>query len=293
MDTSKQLFEQAATGWRRGVYDDIKATFRAPIVNWIWRTLMANDPEFTRYLWGQVKPVFETRSFARCSIQYRDAVLSAVEASFDLPSYRRGEIGVSPAGYRELRGQLATYDIVAPRLAVLFDVVHRALTGERLGTDPADDRASSAPFPHWLDADRGRSPTLVDLADIPPSLDGTVASIQTFHGFDDGLPSIYRTLAQWPGLLDPLWSDAEPILESEVFDRACASAEGVIEGYVDDLAYTPRLAPKDLREWGWEDDRIDALADLFHGFRHGPVETVLPALHLWPAAVDVVGDRGW
>ena len=292
MDTSRQLFEQEAAGWQRGVYDDIRSTFRAPIVNWIWRTLMANDPDFTRYLWGQVKPAFQTRAFARCSIRYRDAVLSPIEAEFDLPSYRRDEIGVSPAEYRELRGQLATYDVVGPRLAVLFDVVHRSLSGEVLGRDPADDRAATAPFPDWLDADRGRSPTLLDIEAIPAELDTTVAAIQAFHGFDDGLPSIYRTLAQWPDLLEQLWTDAEPILESDVFDQACSGAEGVVGRYVDDLASTPRLAPDDLRSMGLDADRIEALAALFETFRYGPVETVLPALPVWAAALDVEGDRG-
>lgn len=292
MDTTQQLFEQDARGWRRGVYDDIRSTFRAPIVNWIWRTLMANEPAFTRYLWGQVKPVFDTRAFAGASIRYRDAVLSPLEDAFDLPAVRRTEVDVAPAEYRELRGQLATYDVVAPRLAVLFDVVHRSFSGEPLGADVTDDRAATAPYPDWLDADRGRSPTLLDLDDIPSELDDTVAAIQAYHGFEEGLPSIYRTLAQWPGLLDPLWSDAEPLLESEAFARACAGAEGVVEGYVDDLAYTPRLAPADLEEWGLEADRIDALTELFRTFRHGPVETVLPALPIWAAAVDASGDRG-
>ena len=292
MDTSRQLFEQAATGWQRGLYDDIQSTFRAPIVNWIWRTLMANDPNFTRYLWGQVKPVFETRAFARCSIRYRDTVLSTIEDEFELPGYRRDEIGATPAEYRELRGQLATYDVVAPRLAVLFDVTHRSLSGDSLGRDPADDRAATAPFPDWLDADRGRSPTLLDIDAISPQLDSTVAAIQAFHGFDEGLPSIYRTLAQWPGLLERLWADAEPILESDAFDRACRGAEGIVERHVDDLAYTPRLTPDDLRSRGMDGDRIEALADLFESFRHGAVETVLPGLPLWAAALDVDGERG-
>lgn len=292
MDTTLQLFEQDATGWRRGVYDDIRSTFRAPIVNWIWRTLMANDPDLTRYLWGQVKPIFDTRAFARCSIRYRDAVLSPIEDEFDHPVYRRADIGTPPADYRELRGQLATYDIVAPRLAVLFDVVHRGLAGEPLGRDPGPGRATTEPYPAWLDTDRGLSPTFLDLDAIPAALDGTVTAIQSFHGFDEGLPSIYRTLAQWPGLLEPLWSDAEPILESDAFDRARTAGEDVIEQYIGDLAYSPRLSPADLGEWGLADDRIRAIDDLFHDFRHGPVETVLPTLHLWARAVDVSGERG-
>jgi hypothetical protein len=41
MDTDSQLYEVEATGWRRGLYEDVQATFRAPIVNWIFRTLVS------------------------------------------------------------------------------------------------------------------------------------------------------------------------------------------------------------------------------------------------------------
>jgi hypothetical protein len=113
MDTSRQLREHAATGRQRGLDDDIQHTYRAPIVNWIFRTVMANEPEFLRYAWGQAKPVFGTRGFARLTVAYRDAVRSALS----VPAYRRVDVGVSPAEYRELRGQVATHHGLGPRLA--------------------------------------------------------------------------------------------------------------------------------------------------------------------------------
>ena len=135
MDTGKQLYETEATGWQRDLYDDIQTTFRAPIVNWIFRTLMANEPDFLRYAWGQLKPLYATRAFARFSTEYRDAVLSAVEESGDatgstsssgsivstgsnadssIPTYRRETLGIAPAEFREFGGQLATFDVVGP-----------------------------------------------------------------------------------------------------------------------------------------------------------------------------------
>lgn len=286
MDTTNQLYEGAATGWRRGVYDDIKRTFRAPIVNWIFRTAMANDPEFTRYAWGQVKPVFETRAFARLSVDYRDAVLSEL----DLPNYRWPDAGVSPAEYAELRGQLATYDIVGPRLAVLFETMDRGLSGD-LSAAPVDERAATAPFPDWLDADRGRPPTMVD--EPSDDLSETVERMQAFHGFDGSLPSIYRTLAQWPAFLEPLWDDLEPVFEGAGFDRACERTADLVDEFVDTVPYRPRLAPEDLRGIGMEEASIDDAGELFHRFNTGPVETVLPALPALAATVDAAGERSF
>jgi len=292
MDTDRQRYEHEASGWRAGVYDDVKATFRAPIVNWIFRTLMANDPEFTRYLWGQVKPAFETRAFGRYSVAYRDAVRSALADREDVPAYRRADLGVAPAEWRELRGQTATFDVVAPRLAALFEVVDRSLQGRSVGADlREDDAAATEPMPADLDRDRGRSPTMIDVDDVPDELEETVERIRAFHGLDDGLPSIYRCLAQWPAYLGPAWDDLEPALESDAFERACEDAREETEAFVDSLAYAPRLSPDDLRARGMDDEETDAFRELFATFNRGPIETVLPALHAYAATLGVGGRR--
>jgi hypothetical protein len=292
MDTTAQLYELDATDWKRGVYDDITATFRAPIVNWIFRTLMANDPAFTRRMWGRVKPVFSTRAFGEFSVAYRDAALAAVEESTTLPTYRFDHLDVSPVEYAELRGQLATFDIVAPRLAVLFEVLDRSLHGETLGGDPADSRASTAPLPTWLDTDRGRPATMAPIDDLPADISETVDDIRAFHGFDpDSLPSIYRCLAQWPGFLNALWNDLTPVLRGEAFDDACERTDVLVEEFVETMAFDPGVTPETLTAWGVDDDQVGELQDLFAEFNGGPVATVLPAIPLFATTVDAVGER--
>jgi hypothetical protein len=293
MDTSKQLYEQEATGWKRGLYDDIKHTFRAPIVNWIFRTVMANHPDFLRYAWGQMKPLFQTRGFGRFSITYRDAVLSAIEDSAEIPAYRYGDFDVSPAEYRELRGQLATFDIVAPRLAVLFELLDRSLHDQSIGAEFEGDYVTTAPFPDWLDRDRGRSPTMVGPGAVAETLDDTVEAVRDFHGLDDGLPSIYRCLAQWPSLLELMWEDLEPVMRSDGFDDACKTAGDAVERFVDRMAYAPRLDPMSLRARGFDDETINDLGELFRSFNRGPIETVIPTLPIYAATVDVVGERSF
>ena len=292
MDTSAQVYEVDATGWQRGLYDDVRATFRAPIVNWIFRTAMANYPEFLRYAWSQVKPVFETRAFAAFSIDYRDGVLSAVDTgSAPVPVYRRSDVDVPPAEFAELRGQLATFDVVAPRLAVLFEVMDRGLHGEPVGQQPATDRAATAPFPDWLDADRGRPPTMTALAALDGEVAEIAAAIQRFHGLEAGLPSVYRCLAQWPGYLVRAWADLEPVLEGSGFDVAVDRADALVGEHVDALPFGPRLAPEDLRSAGFDDDLVADVQDLFRDFNVGAIETVIPALPVFARTLDVDGER--
>lgn len=299
MDTAKQLYETDATGWRRGLYDDIQATFRAPIVNWIFRTTMANYPEFLRYAWGQLKPLYTTRRFARFSTRYRDAILSAVEESSTtaaLPVYRREDLGVRPSEYRELRGQIATFDVVAPRLALLFCVTDRALHDEGVGEAfdaDAETRGATAPYPLALDRDRGRSPTMIAPGDVPDELGDTVDSIQTFHGLDDGLPSIYRCLCQWPSYLDRVWEDLEPTMTGAAFEDACEDVRERTEDFVARTPYSPRLDPESLRSAGFDDETVADLQGLFREFNRGAIETVVPALPVYAVTLDAAGRRAF
>jgi hypothetical protein len=289
MDTTRQVHEVEATGWKRGLYDDIQRTFRAPFVNWIFRTTMANVPDFLRYAWRQLKPVFETRQFARFTVDHRDAILSAVEDG--LPAYRREALDVAPAEFRELRTQLATFDVLSPRLAALFEVAKRSLEGGSVATSPATDRAATAPFPEWLDADRGGEPTMLAFDAVPPELDDVVPELRAFHGFEEGLPSIYRCLGQWPSFLARLWSDLEPVLTGEQFVRAREAATDRTATFVESLPSAPRLTPEDLRSAGFDDDTVADVRALFRRFDGGPATTVVPALPVFAATVDVGGPR--
>lgn len=149
MDLTKQVYKSEADGWQRGLYKDIKTTFRPPIVNSIWRIQMHHVPKFLQYAWGQVKPVFKTREFAAFSVEYRDILLSAIENN--LPSYDPITIDVSPSMFTELQRQVATFDTVGSRLLVLFKLMHRRLNDRSVGTAMGDANATMAPFPEWLD----------------------------------------------------------------------------------------------------------------------------------------------
>lgn len=94
---------------------------------------MADHPELFKQVGFQVKSLFTTKEFARVTVEYSDEVLSKCEEKNSLPKYRREDLSLQLAGYRELRGQLATFHVVAPRLAVLFETMDRLLHDEPLG----------------------------------------------------------------------------------------------------------------------------------------------------------------
>jgi hypothetical protein len=293
IDTTRQVYAADATGWQRGLYDDVRATFRAPVVNWIFRTLTANEPGFTRHLWAQVKPLFETRLAGEACVAYREAVTGFE----DRPRYRPADLDLDPWAWRELRGQLRTFDTVVPRLALLFEVVYRSLHETGVGTDPRTDATATDPLPAWLDGREGLEPTMAAFDDPPAVVAETVASVQAFHGFDEGLPSIYRCLVQWPGVFERLWTDLEPRLDSGAFEEASAAGREVAVEFVESTPYVPGLTPSALAAAGFDEELIGDVTTLFDEFARGPVETVLPAVPSIAASVGAgagadVGDGG-
>lgn len=282
MDTSKQVSEIEVSALQEGLYADIKETFRAPVVNSIWQTLVANDPELTTYIWGQVKPAFQTRQFAAFTVAFRDRVLSGADP--DLPRYTLDEIGINATEFAELQGQLATLDTVAPRLAVLFRLIERRLKDQPVGTE-ASGSGATAPFPTWLDRDMVR-PTVR----LPQHRAREAMPEDLAGGFDEIVPSIYRCLAQWPSYLERAPGDIRPIVESSAFETALTEAYDLAETYLDRLPYTPRLDPAGLREIGLTQEEIEDYREFFTTFKANGRE-VLPLLHLFPATVGAAGER--
>jgi hypothetical protein len=301
MDPTRQLHLADATGWRRGLYEDVMSTFRAPIVNSIWRTLVANRPHAARRLWTSVKPLFQTRAFTDFSVRYRDRVLGALESgeadgSSDdagLPAYDPDDVDLSPADFAALRGQLATFDIVAPRLAALFAVCDHALSE---GFDGArEDHAATAPATGWLDADRGTRVTVLGSDAAREAAPDAVGAIEDYHG-TAFLPSIYRCLAQWPSYLETVWTDTAPLREADEvgFDAAREAADETVAAFIEAPPAPFTVTTEGLAVAG-VDDPEDALADLrntFAAFAAG-ASGVLPFLHAYGATVDATAERGW
>jgi hypothetical protein len=285
------LSREDAAGWQRGLYRDVERTFRAPVVNAVVRVPMALDPAVTRYAWGQIKPVFETRAFEEYARAYRDAVCSPVEAA--LPTHSPGTLGVAPGEFAELRGQTATFDVVAPRLDVTMELLDRGFHGEPLGAAPDEREAATDPAsdPPEREGPRPRPPTLLDADATPAELDDVVADIRAHHGFEEGLATVHRCHAQWPAVLAAAWAELSPVLASDAYAGALDRVDALVDGFVDSVPYRPRLAPDDLAGLGVDDARVDQLQELARTFTEGPPRTVVRTIPLYALLLDVVGPR--
>lgn len=287
-----ELHEEDATGWKRGLYEDAKDTFRAPVVNALFRFPMAQYPDFLRYAWGQVKPIFQTEAFGQFTVTYRDLLLSGLEDEVGLPTFTPGELGMPPGEFRELQGQAATFDIVAPRLAALMELYDTTVHGRPVGSTPSTDLSAVAPLSPTFDRERGLPTTLLTVEEMPQSLSEVADDVRAFHGFDEGLATVHLSLAQWPEYFAPAWNHLEGFLRSQAYDSLREREEQCVEDFLESIPYRPRLSPADLREVGIEEDTIDGVQALFEWFNHGPPRTVIRTLPMYAAMVDADGPRG-
>jgi len=291
MDTSHQLAMRDATGWKRGLYEDIQSTFDAPMVNWTFRTLMANYPEFTRVMWGRLKPLFRTAAFADFTLRYRDLVLTGFEDATRTRTIQPDETALSPNEYRELCDQMATFDTVAPRLTVLLDVLDRELNREDHTQSVPDTRSATAPYPEWLDDGRGSKPTMIPFGTVPDDVEATLDDVVTAHGFDAGLPSIYRCLAQWPSYLRTAWERVGPVVGSDDIAAITGDVSEAVDSFTSRLPYRPNLSPDALRRDGFSDGTVADLQSFVREFNRDPIESVVPVLPMYAHLVGAAGPR--
>jgi hypothetical protein len=283
MDSTEQVYASEATGWQRGLYEDIERT--TGLVGSIWRTLTYHEPRFARYAWGQIKPVFGTREFAAFSVAFRDTFLSAAEP--DLPGYDAADVDLDPGEYAALRGQLARNDFLAPRYYVTQHLLAHRLDGEPVGTEPAGE-AATAPAPEWATRVRGQPLTLLPQDEARARIPGSPYVVP--GEFGEMVPSEYRCIAQWPAFLERAWADLEPITGTDEFGTAIERSHSLVDTFFGRLQYTPKLAPDTLASMGFDEGTIAELGDLFETFKAGG-RGVIPLSPLYAATVDAAGER--
>jgi hypothetical protein len=128
-------------------------------------------------------------------------------------------------------------------------------------------------------------------AEPPARLEETVADVQSFHGLDEGLPSIYRCLVQWPAYFETVWADLAPLREEGVFEPVTDAARAEVDTFVASMPYRPQLSPGAIETAGFGSEVVEDVSDLFARFNGSIAGTVLPMLPVLAATVDSEGRR--
>ncbi|MBW3660820.1 MAG: halocarboxylic acid dehydrogenase DehI family protein [Gemmatimonadetes bacterium] len=183
------------------IYDDVKGCLHVPFVNYLFRVL-ANDPADLERSWLALRPWVLSRKFEERADRLRRAAAPEEDPEpLDLGARAPESAGRIAAFNATIHGVLPRLLLIATGLAEGVPV--GAHPGERI--EPGiPDEAESIPMVA-VDEAEGR------LAEL-------FHDIRERHGHP-GVASWYRSLGNWPDLLEEVWSRLSPRVGSEAYVR--------------------------------------------------------------------------
>lgn len=234
MGTLPEVHEAEATPEVAAVYAGLREAMGVPVVNLIWRHF-ATLPGVLPWTWEATRGVIASAAVREgCD---RMAALVGREAGAGLAA-ATPVFGALPGDQRaELARIVAVYNRGnSVNLQVLSAVRRRIADGAPPETAPAPPEGGRfAPVAASV-------PPLPRMDSLPEAVRAQVSALARLHDLPDPVvPSLYRHLALWPGVLPPLRDALAP----RFAEGSIASMRNALLGVAEEsaAALLPRLAP--------------------------------------------------
>jgi hypothetical protein len=193
----------------RLIYDDIKNTFRVPIVNFFFRVL-ANYPPYAVSAWNGFSPYLRTVKLEQAADDLRSAALLQPvpnSAGLQLPNV---------ADVSRIRAFTDTIHYLLPKLLLVATAFHEGFT-MNLQTTDADAAACVQEIPPGVAQGTVTIP-MVNPAETEGTLRWTFEDIKEQHGHP-GVATYYRSLGHWPVFLLGLWERVKLLVASPKYEQ--------------------------------------------------------------------------
>lgn len=207
----------------QSIYEDIKVTLRVPFVNQIFR-LLANEPAYLEEAWRYLREIAATRSFEEAARELRaEAFIEPAPQALDGQWAALGDID-------RVRRFTQTVHYVLPKLLLLASLLD-------LQPRPAGrEKRAYAAIPEGVAAGTERI-EMIDPSQASEEVRLLFQDIRERHGHPS-LATYYRSLAQWPDLLQAVWKQIRPLVGDAAYDdRVSALVEAA-------AALAAELAPE-------------------------------------------------
>lgn len=187
----------------RLVYEDIKNTFRVPIVNFFFRVL-ANYPSYLVPAWNGFSPCLRTMKFERVADDLRSAaLLESVPDSAGLQ-------WPSEADLSRIRAFTDTIHYLLPKLLLVATTFHHDLITHG-GTFRRDAALAEEITPGV--AAGSTSIPMVNPGEASATLRVIFEDIKERHDHPE-VATYYRSLGHWPNFLLGVWERIKPLVGS-------------------------------------------------------------------------------
>lgn len=247
-----EIPEREARGEIAALYADIRATFRAGVVNLTWRHL-ASLPGVLPWAWACLKPLFAGGHISGAAEAMRQAC--PVPSPARLPPEALACLGLDAEARRGVARVLAAYDRANP-----ISLIAVTLLRARLDPDMPD-----AGLPRRPARDIGRPiplPPLPELSALAPETKAMVLWLNRMGSdrADPSMSGLFRHLALWPAVLPLAYAVLAPLHAARELQACTARAVAFARQEAPALlGLLPALAPP--REPGAVRDALDRFID--------------------------------
>lgn len=258
---ASEVLEEHAEGDLKGIFEDIRRTFRVPVVSLVFGAL-ATQPDYLRVAWRQLHTNVQTLYFEEQADEIRRFAVSSMSEIGELRT---------PASDDGISKVLSVFHYVNPK--VLLGV--SALRSSLLGQLP---RASVLPAAQKRQVVAGTAPGMPNIMII----DQVTGDEQLGRVFDDiksvsstgMVDSEYRALAAWPDYLEGAWSSVKPRLTTPEYRRATRELRWMADEAVLGFPFRMDATPHTLRHAGLSEQQIDTVRSLLDRFYRAASESV-------------------
>lgn len=252
--TVAEVAEADAEGKVKKIYDDIKITFRVPIVNLVFRVL-ATHPDYLELAWRALKPNVQTVYFETRADELRARAVEDV-ASLASPSQ-------SATIPEDARPVLQVFHYVNPKLVLAVAALRSATHGlqpKLMELPPDAKRQLATGVPNGLP-----EITMVDPEEAGDELRSVFNDIRSTLGLSV-INSDYRALARWPEYLTAAWHAWKPQVGSPGYRELERELRRMADNTVTALPFRMDLHPHTLRHAGLSESEIDAVQSSLRTF---------------------------
>jgi len=242
--SASEILEEFAEGNLKGIYSDIKATFRVPIVSLVFRVL-ATEPDFLGIAWRQLHTNLQTVYCEEQADLIRSFAVQAISAMGSGP----GSSG------SDTDAVLRIFHYVNPKLLLAVGALRVASSGQypKLAELAAmQKRQIRSGVPSSMPA----TIAMVDPASAEPAMSALFHDIQSTLTLP-AVNSDYRALACWPEYLQSAWQSLKPLVATPEYRRAQRDLRRMVDEAILALPFRMDINPHTLRHCGLSERQLD------------------------------------
>ena len=249
---ASEVLEEHAEGDLKGIFEDIKRTFRAPVVSLPFGAL-ATEPDYLRVAWRQLHTNAQTLYFEEQADEIRRY---AVHSMSEIGELR------TPASDETLARTLSAFHYLNPKILLGVAALRSSLLGQLPRTSVLPTGLKRQVVPGIA-----REMPTITLTDPSTTNDRLRRIFDEIRSVSPSgmVDTEYRALAAWPDYLEGAWSSVKPRLATPEYRRATRQLRWMADEAVLSFPFRMDATSHTLRHAGLSEQQLDTVRSCWIG----------------------------